>query len=188
MAYPPPQPTVTPSDPSQPSQGRKVPLLIGAVVVLLIAVAGLAFALLTRGDDKPVAASPAATTAASSAAVPSPTASAGFTAAAELRLALIAGGVACNKAELVEHDGKGPRGLIDATISCYRGSAELDLDVYDSAGNASGRVAYQSALLEGFGLDPAWFAIGDNWTVQCETRSDCEAVTSAIGGRVESTS
>lgn len=197
MTYPPQQHPVMPGHTAHPPAGdwqppkptsRTVPILIGAVVVLVLAVAGLAFVLLSGNNDKP--ATPTATTstpASPAATIATAAAPATFSSAADLRLALVAGGIACNNAELIAHDGKGPVGLIDDTISCYRDAAELDLDVYDSAANASGRVAYQAALLDGFGLDPDWFAIGQNWTVLCETRTDCEAVTAAIGGRVEST-
>lgn len=188
MTYQPQQPTATqPPAPAQ-AKSRVVPILIGAVAVLLLAVAGLAFALLSGDDEKPVAvtASPAsavATTAASTA----PAVPATFAKVADLRAALIDHGIACNKSELIKHDGQGPVGLIDDSLSCDRAGAELVLDVYDTSDNASGRIAYQAALLEGFGLDPSWFVVGENWTVHCDTQADCVDVAAAIGGRVEST-
>lgn len=185
------QPPIMPGYPAQPSQGDWAPppaksriilILIGAVVLVLVA-AGLTFALFSGDGGKPTAASSLAP----SVSATGPAGPVSFKSALDLRLALVAGGIACNSPEMVKHDGKGPAGLIDDTVICYRGSAELDLDVYDGAANASGRVAYQAELTKGLGLGPDWFAVGANWTVQCQTRADCEAVVGAIGGRVDST-
>jgi len=193
MTYEPPpqqQPGAAPGYTVQPPNAGWTPpktksrtaILIGAVAVPVLAVAGLAVVLVS-GEDKPAAKVPAASAPPASEAPPER-----FGSASALRQELFTRGVACLEPETVTHeDGKGPVGLIDDTVSCSKGGAELDIDIYDTSANASGRVAYQAALLEGLGLDPSWFAVGENWTVQCETRADCEAVTAAIGGRVETT-
>lgn len=187
MTYQPPP--VVPGPAMQPPNGdwtppkpkSRAPILIGVAALLVLVVAGLGVTLVS-GGDKPAAKGPAASTSAAAEAKPER-----FGSGSALRQTLFTNGVACLEPETVTHDGKGPVGLIDDTISCHKGGAELDIDIYDTPANASGRVAYQAALLEGLGLDPAWFAVGENWTVQCETRADCEAVTAAIGGRVEAT-
>lgn len=169
-------PQQTPPPPSRKSRG--VPILLGALVVLVLAVGGLAFALL--GGSKPAGRVAAGSTTPSSA--PSPVA---YSSANDLRAALLARGVPCRNSELIPHDQGAPPGVTGESVSCTSYRDEIDLDVYDTQANTEGRIEYQQALTSGLDGGASWFVIGDRWTVQATNHDDALQVAATMGGEVK---
>ncbi|MEV6493391.1 hypothetical protein AB0M20_32940, partial [Actinoplanes sp. NPDC051633] len=66
--------------------------------------------------------------------------------------------------------------------SCFVGSKEVVVSIYDSHEEAAGEPAAHAELLAG--VSDTIMVVGENWTLSCEETSICERIESDFGGEL----
>lgn len=178
------RPPVVAGYPTQPPQGdwsppapksRAVPVLIGVVVVLVLAVAGLAVVLLQRSSERKPAASSVAAPTTAAAATPTKAAAEEYGSAQRLAGDLNTAGIACLKFEQIPD----ATGALDRG-SCYVLAEEVGVGIYASHEEAAGTPAYLAALMEG--VSDVDVVVGGNWSLNCDSADLCKRIEHDFGG------
>jgi len=155
-----------PVKPTRP--GWVLPVIVG-LVVLLLAVGGVAAWAITRGGTGPFAGAPAT--------YAPPRDGGRYDTPQALIAELERRGVACTGYDETE-------GAIGAVFrgSCYIGGQEAVVSIYATSADAQAHPRILAGLSEG--IDDVDMVVGLNWTVNCDTPAMAAQLSGVLGGQV----